>query len=106
MEVADRPSKYSLSLGGAVLVSRTAYASNWRLQPSRASTIIEESRKSKEANLINCDMDELIGIAFATRLPVCVSESLYSSVCLDGLLEKQEKVGDPIVITPLVLAPD
>ena len=49
-------------------------------------------RGSQEARFVNCAMDELVGLALATRLPVVISENLYSTVCVDGLMEKASEV--------------
>eukprot|EP00607_Mallomonas_marina_P007389 CAMPEP_0182420440 /NCGR_PEP_ID=MMETSP1167-20130531/5233_1 /TAXON_ID=2988 /ORGANISM="Mallomonas Sp, Strain CCMP3275" /LENGTH=435 /DNA_ID=CAMNT_0024596377 /DNA_START=245 /DNA_END=1552 /DNA_ORIENTATION=+ len=91
VEVADRPSPYSLSLGGAMLVCRSECAGDWKLSSSRIR-LIKDCRASEEARLINCAMDELVGIALATKLPIIISDSLYSSVCVDGFMEKLSQV--------------
>ena len=33
-------------------------------------------------------MDELIGIAFATSLPIIIPESVFESLNVDGMLQK------------------
>jgi hypothetical protein len=33
-------------------------------------------------------MDELIGIHFATKIPIVISENLYNRICIDGILEQ------------------
>eukprot|EP01036_Dinobryon_divergens_P031847 gene31847-41327_t len=39
---------------------------------------------------VKCTIDELMGIAFATSLPVVIASSLYESSCMDGLLEQRK----------------
>eukprot|EP01041_Mallomonas_annulata_P009887 gene9887-20573_t len=91
LEVADRPSPYSLSLGAAIMVAKTDCASKWKLSQSRIK-LVKESRASSEARLVNCAMDELVGFALASKLPVVISENLYSTVSVDGLMEKRNEV--------------
>lgn len=91
VEVADRPSQYSLSLGAAVMVTRKSRADNWCLSLSNLK-LINDARGSNEAKLINCGMDELLGLAFVTKLPIVIAESLYGSVSMDGLMEKEREV--------------
>lgn len=38
---------------------------------------------------VKCTIDELMGIAFATSLPVVIASSLYESSAMDGLLEQR-----------------
>lgn len=91
VEVADRPSPYSLSLGATALVARKECASDWRLTATR-TRLVKESRGSQEAKFVNCAMDELVGLALATKLPVVISENLYGTVCVDGLMEKATEI--------------
>ena len=89
LEVADRPSKYSLSLGGAIMVAKKEVALDWCLTWNRIK-LVTDAKTSTEARLVNCDMDELIGIAMATKIPIVIPEQLYSTVSFNGILEKEE----------------
>jgi len=91
VEVADRPSPFSLSLGATVLVARKECAADWRLTATR-TRLVKESRGSQDARFINCAMDELVGLALATKIPVVISENLYGTVCVDGLMEKSSQI--------------
>ena len=91
IEVADRPSKYSVTLGAAVLVCKERYSKTWRLTASRAR-LIRDVGRSDNANFVKCHMDELIGIAYATGLPIVVKSSLYEPMAVDGLLEKTNRL--------------
>ncbi len=91
IEVADRPSKYSVTLGAAVLVCKEEYSKKWRLTASRAR-LIRDVGRSDNAKLVKCHMDELIGIAYATGLPIVTKSSLYEPMAVDGLLEKTNKI--------------
>jgi hypothetical protein len=92
IEVADRPSTYSLALGAAVLVVKSdrlaATGKKWKMNAVRAEKIMKDVRFSDEAKLVKCTMDELVGIAFASQLPIIIADSVYEPVCVDGVLEK------------------
>ena len=88
IEVADAPTEASLSLGAAVLIKKNTAEGDWDLTTENYKQIIKDEKISKEAKLVDCYMDELIGLHFATGIPVVISESLYQRVCIDGLLEK------------------
>jgi hypothetical protein len=98
VEVADRPSQYSLALGAAVLVTKKdALASTgkkWKLNAVRSKKILREVRFTEDARLVKCAMDELIGISFATGLPIVIPESVVESLNVDGLLEKKTVPGN------------
>ena len=92
IEVADRPSTYSLALGAAILVVKSdrlaATGKKWKMNAVRAEKIMRDVRFSDEAKLVKCTMDELVGIAFASQLPIIIADSVYEPVCVDGVLEK------------------
>lgn len=98
-QVADNPSEYSFSLGGAILVSKVEFASQWKLT-SRNFKCIKDVRGSQEAQLVKCTMDELLGIALVTELPVVISSSIYETSCMDGLIEKNSNSGKVILSAP------
>ena len=81
IEVADRPSSYSLALGAAILVvkadSLAATGKKWKMNAVRADKIMKEVRNSDEAKLVKCTMDELVGIAFASQLPIIIGKYLF-----------------------------
>lgn len=92
IEVADRPSTYSLALGAAVLVVKSdrlaATGKKWKMNAMRAEKIMKDVRFSDDAKLVKCTMDELVGLAFASQLPVIIADAVYEPVCVDGILEK------------------
>ena len=92
IEVADRPSSYSLALGAAILVVKSdALASTgkkWKMNAVRAEKIMKDVRTSDDAKLVKCTMDELVGLAFASQLPIIIADSVYNPVSVDGILEK------------------
>jgi len=91
IEVADSPNAASLSLGAAVLVTKADAASDWILTVANYKTIVKEQAKSTaDAKLVECYMDELLGLHFALGIPVVISDSLFKRICVDGLLEKRE----------------
>ena len=101
IEVADRPSTYSLALGAAVLVVKSEHlvstGKKWKMNAVRADRIMKEVRTSDEAKLVKCTMDELVGLAFASQLPIIMAESVYMPVCVDGVLEKLlSPLGSPV----------
>ena len=87
IELADKQSEYSFTLGAAILVAKAGVAHRWKLTASNYKAI-NAVRGSDEAQLVKCSMDELIGIAFATDIPILMSSNLYESSCMDGLLEQ------------------
>ena len=87
VELADSPSPNEYVLGAALLIAKSKHAHRWGLTYKQPSAI-QRVRGSDEAQLVKCAMDELIGIAFATRLPVVISTKLYDSTSVDGILEQ------------------
>lgn len=88
LELADRQSEASFTLGGTVLVAKQEHAGRWRLT-DRDFRAINAVRQSTQAKLLKCHMDELIGLAFATDLPIIMPTALYESSTMDALLELQ-----------------
>lgn len=88
IEVADSPNAAQISLGAAVLFSKTETTSEWTLDTSNYKEIIRGERSSKDAKIVACYMDELLGLHFATNLPIVISDPLYNRVSTNGLLEK------------------
>eukprot|EP00596_Hydrurales_sp_CCMP1899_P003897 CAMPEP_0119050976 /NCGR_PEP_ID=MMETSP1177-20130426/72743_1 /TAXON_ID=2985 /ORGANISM="Ochromonas sp, Strain CCMP1899" /LENGTH=448 /DNA_ID=CAMNT_0007030019 /DNA_START=328 /DNA_END=1674 /DNA_ORIENTATION=+ len=104
VEVADRPSQYSMALGAAVLVvkkeSLESSGRKWKMNAVRAEKIMKEVRSSDEAKLVKCTMDELVGLAFASGLPIIIADSTYNPVSVDGVLEKTSNpLNSKIVMT-------
>lgn len=98
IEVADRPTKFSLSLGATLLVAKKKFANKWMLSSSRGK-LLKDAERSEEVQLVKCYTDELLGIAFVTGLPVVIAASLYEDVSVDGLLGQKES-GRMEMITP------
>jgi hypothetical protein len=89
LEVADKQAKFSYVLGAAVLVTRIGSKRRWMLSAEQFDAI-DEVHESKDAALVKCKMDELVGLAFATNLPIVISGALYDVLSMDGLLETVE----------------
>lgn len=66
LEVADSPDEVSLSLGAAVLVAKKESAGNWRLRSKNYRELTREERRSQEAKIVDCYLDELFGLHLAT----------------------------------------
>ena len=81
---------YIYTIGAAILVAKSSVADNWTLDYKDTSAI-KSVRGSDEAQLVKCTMDELVGIALASQLPVVISSNLYESTLIDGLLT-QDKI--------------
>ena len=60
----------------------------------RSKKILREVRFTEDAKLVKCAMDEMIGIAFATGLPIVIPDSVYEALNVDGLLEKKNVPGN------------
>ncbi|MEC8392798.1 MAG: hypothetical protein VXZ58_07965, partial [Actinomycetota bacterium] len=63
---------------------------NWVLTASNYKELVQEQRKfSSQAKLVDCFLDEALGLHFATDIPIITSKSLYRRVSIDGLLEQR-----------------
>lgn len=88
IEIADQPTPNTYVLGATVLFTKPAYVSNWRFTASRAKQLLKASIGSKETLLVKCAMDELVGLAFATNIPIIIPTEVYESMNADGLLKQ------------------
>jgi len=93
IEVADTVNEVSLSLGAAVMIAKSDSSADWILKTSNFRELARDERSSKTAKFCDCYMDELLGLHLATNIPVIISTSLYSRVCMDGLLKQQNGGG-------------
>ena len=50
------------------------------------------SRLSADAKLLDCHVDEALGVHLATGIPVVLPDALYQRVCVDGLLELRSQM--------------
>lgn len=48
---------------------------------------------SADANFIKCHTDELIGFAFALKLPIIMSAQVFDTLSVAGLLTKVRNLG-------------
>ena len=87
VEVADVPNDGVVILGAAVLFVKSNAAGNWRLT-AKLTKALQAVRGSAEAQLVKCTMDELVGIALVTDLPVVITSKLHDAVSVDGLLSQ------------------
>lgn len=92
IEEADKQGEFSVTLGAAVLLAKNDVSYKWKLTASQYKCI-KDVAKSDEAALVNCYMDELVGLALACDLPIVVPSTLYDSMCVDGLIELQSVQG-------------
>lgn len=106
LEVADSPTEGALSLGATVMVAKKEHAKSWKLGLQNCNDLIKKERSSKEAKFVDCHMDELVGIHFATKIPIVISDNLYNRICIDGILEQlQSDAGDELKTKMIVTAP-
>ena len=89
LEVADTINEVSLSLGAAVMLAKTDSAKQWILKKDNYRELIKAEKSSRECKFCTCYLDELFGLHIATNIPVIISDSLYSRVSVDGLLQKK-----------------
>jgi hypothetical protein len=89
LEVADTINEVSLSLGAAVMLAKTDDSKSWILKKENYRELVQNEKTSRECKFCTCYLDELFGLHVATNIPVIISESLYSRVCVDGLLQKK-----------------
>lgn len=69
---------------------QTKARKNWVLTATNYRDLVREQRKfSADAKLVDCFLDEALGLHFATDIPIITSKSLYSRVSVDGLLEQR-----------------
>lgn len=63
---------------------------NWVLTVTNYRDLVREQRKfSSGAKLVDCFLDEALGLHFATDIPIITSKTLYSRVSVDALLEQR-----------------
>jgi hypothetical protein len=98
IEVADRQSEYAYVLGAAVLLVRNEAAYKWKLSANQFKCL-KEVKGSTEACLVNCYMDELVGLALATNLSVVMPTPLYEGMTMDGLLEVESFIQSLMVLS-------
>jgi hypothetical protein len=94
VEVADSPNPASLSLGAAILVAKSDKVDDWTLNSKTYRSICREERRSDDAKLVECYMDEAYGFHLATKLPFYCAESLYERISIDGILRKESNSND------------
>ena len=81
LEVADSPNAAVLSLGAACLVAKKDSAKEWILTKANYNALVKEAaRPSADAKLLDCHLDEAMGLHFATNIPICISDSLYQVI--------------------------
>ena len=100
VELADVRNDQDITLGGAVLLVKVQYVHNWQLNYKRCAAIMKAARASAEAQLVKCTLDEVVGLAFATQLPVIMSNKLYAAVSVDGILTKDPVSGSIDLVAP------
>ena len=89
LEVADTINEVSLSLGAAVMIAKNDSYERWQLTVSNYKQLIREERSNhNEVMILDCYIDELLGLHLATKIPVIISNSLFDRLSIDGLLEK------------------
>lgn len=89
LEVADTINEVSLSLGAAVVIAKNDNYERWQLTVSNCKQLIREERSNQnEVMILDCYIDELMGLHLATKIPVVISNSLFERLSIDGLLEK------------------
>ena len=47
--------------------------------------VVKDERSTDDAMIIDCYIDELLGMHLATEIPIIISKSLFDRVCIDGL---------------------
>lgn len=90
LEVAESLDTASLSLGAAVVVAKEENWEDWRMTVSNCKTVVKDERRSSEAKIIECYVDEVMGLHCALNIPVVISNNLYDRVSTDGLLGKSD----------------
>eukprot|EP01035_Chromulina_nebulosa_P020704 gene20704-26841_t len=93
IEVADSPDDISLSLGAAVLFSKQNFVDKWKLTSKNFRQLIKQERQSDEAKIVDCYLDEAVGMHLASGLPIYIAESLFDRVSINGLLINEPDTG-------------
>ncbi|KAJ1409058.1 hypothetical protein B484DRAFT_423413, partial [Ochromonadaceae sp. CCMP2298] len=74
-----------VSLGGAMVLARPAFASQYTLS-ANPTLPSQAAEAAAQACVVNCRLDELVGFALSSGLPVHMSSSLYDRVAVDASL--------------------
>jgi hypothetical protein len=66
----------------------------WILTISNYADLVKRQQKlSSPAKLVDCLLDEALGLHFATNIPIISADSLYKRISQDGILEQRYFVG-------------
>jgi hypothetical protein len=63
---------------------------SWRLTSKNARGVIKQEQQSREAFFVKCLPDELVGFAFATKIPVLIPDRVFDALSVNGLLKQQD----------------
>jgi hypothetical protein len=75
VEIEDSFTDNRVSLGGAMVLSRSAFAPQYALTSTLLRPMYMASKEDEgEACVVNCRLDELVGFALASNLPVHISQ--------------------------------
>jgi len=97
LEAVDE-SESTLNLGASVVIAKQNVANNWLLTSKNPKIPQKIDAENMEAKSINCHIDELIGFSLSTNMPICISNKIYETGCVDGRIRKN-KVSNEISIS-------
>lgn len=92
IEVADRFSKNSLSLGGAAVVAVTENASNYMLSKVDTPLPTETDEENAQATVVEIPLDEVVGLALILDLPILVPSKLFGQLTVDASITTDDGV--------------
>jgi hypothetical protein len=88
LEIAESFDQSLISVGGAIIVAKkSSKLSRDLLTTTNFNQCVEAAIKSRDAKVINCNLDEIFGFHLTTKMPVVIPQTLYERVSVDGLLE-------------------
>lgn len=88
LEESDLFRSSGVSLGGAVVIAAQEDQQNWVLSPSKPIVPSQEDAESCSGAVVNCHLDELIGLSLSLGLPIYCKRSLFNQLSIDATLER------------------
>lgn len=90
LEIADETAK-GIQLGAAVVIAKSAVADKWTLSDSNTLIPSSDGSSNQEAVVVTCHIDEAVGFALCTGMPIFASRKLFDRVAVDGTLHRERK---------------
>lgn len=87
LEVLDETSS-GVQIGAAAVVTKSKLVSEWTLSTNNIRLPPSDSR---DAIVVSCHLDEAVGFALCSGMPIFASSKLFDRLALDGALRSERK---------------